>query len=226
MYLTWLSLDTSWLTPLLEARSDRTHLSLQPIITLFLRPLSHLLFCSSFVQRLPSVLFFGPKIDVALPVLAPVIPSRTRQTVQPGGAIHQLPSAVTLHLTAANVDVWLSWKPERQVPVWPPLAAVAGPCAPCACDGQEPVVCYGVSPPSANHTASCLFEQGPWCPAVRLLWRRKMKCKKLSKLSCHWERVVKKKKREYKEKVRRERQKRELDEREREEEGHKNRIKE
>lgn len=126
MYLTWLSLDTSWLTPLLEARSDRTHLSLQPIITLFLRPLSHLLFCSSFVQRLPSVLFFGPKIDVALPVLAPVIPSRTRQTVQPGGAIHQLPSAVTPHLTAANVDVWLSWKPERQVPVLAPARRCSG----------------------------------------------------------------------------------------------------
>lgn len=224
MYLTWLSLDTSWLTPLLEARSDRTHLSLQPIITLFLRPLSHLLFCSSFVQRLPSVLFFGPKIDVALPVLAPVIPSRTRQTVQPGGAIHQLPSAVTPHLTAANVDVWLSWKPERQVPVLAPARRCSGAlCTMCLRRPGAGGLLWRVATLGEPH---CLFEQGPRCPAVRLLWRRKMKCKKLSKLSCHWERVVKKKKREYKEKVRRERQKRELDEREREEEGHKNRIKE
>ncbi|KAG8008980.1 hypothetical protein GBF38_011553 [Nibea albiflora] len=92
-----------------------------------------------------------------------MIPSRTRQTVRPGGSIHQLPSAVTPHLTAANVDVWLSWKPERQVPFWPSFRRrrSRGPVQHVPCDGQEPAVCYGVSPPSANHTASCLFEQGP-----------------------------------------------------------------
>lgn len=36
-----------------------------------------------------------------LPVFTVVIPSSTRQTVWPGGSIHQLPSAVTPHLTTA-----------------------------------------------------------------------------------------------------------------------------
>lgn len=140
------------------------------------------------------MLFFQTKIDIPLPVFALMIPSRTRQTVRPGGSIHQLPSAVTPHLTAANVDVWLSWKPERQVPFWPWFCRrhSRGPMQHVPCDGQEPVVCYGVSPPSANHTASCLFEQGPRCSAVLSLWRRKMKCKKLSRLSCHCEKMVEK----------------------------------
>lgn len=35
-------------------------------------------------------------------------------------------------------------------------------------DGQEPAVCYGVSPPCADRMAPCLFEQSPLMPCCSL----------------------------------------------------------
>lgn len=39
--------------------------------------------------------------------------------------------------------------------------------APSACDGAEPVVCYGVSPPLADCTPPVCFDKAPRCPAGR-----------------------------------------------------------
>lgn len=61
MYLTWLRLWHVLIHTITRGCLNRTHLSSQPIITLFLRLLSHFLFCSSFVEYLPCMLCFRPK---------------------------------------------------------------------------------------------------------------------------------------------------------------------
>lgn len=66
--------------------------------------------------------------------------------------------------------VWSPWKPFRKGGreggteggrFLPPTPAPTPPSAVSACDGAEPAVCYGVSPPRADRTPPVCFDKAP-----------------------------------------------------------------
>lgn len=159
---------------------DRTHLTLRPIQTPFIPLLS------CFIR---FMFLFSPKIDILFSIHTAPIPSESNR-LHPGGSLHQFPSAVTLHLTVSNVAVWLPWKPTRQVPSGAPCFAVTGPRAARSGTARSRRFVMACHHPAPTAWPPVCLNKAPWCPAVPWLRRRKVKCKKLSKLRCRQEPMV------------------------------------